>query len=426
LYKTADSGVMPQVVPEQSDRERTLKRRKGWLTTAGLIGHNTAVLRARLERADSKRTLIANNAAFARQVLEDFASISRPKYSLVTAIWFGSFIDVFLLFRIPVGNPLVKALIRHGGPEQLRFLYCVATFDADRDGKIDDREWANYEKMGDMLIADSVAMCSNMGIVGALLLGLTHLLTMGRPTAYELSEASKEIFQDWVLWLAYSFNAGSECGAFFTLAIAVITRNNLTNILPTRELKVDMLRSSNALGIMGVSLMITLYFFLLSAMFGTLVASPEEGLVGSACFVCCLVACLYFIAPIRYMAVLLLHEEVKRFMIDKSGSFLKQVSDDAVKRGRASSFCRTVLTATVRRHREDRRNSSTSSHPSGCNDSSPPPRRMTQPSNTAILGPAATAAQPRSPLSLSADPPMVLVRRDVGDTVKCVQIADAQ
>ncbi len=260
--------------------------------------------------------------------------------------------DGLLAFN-PKVRDRIASVIRHGGPEQLRFLYCVATFDANHDGTIDDREWELYEKQGDLLISDSVAMCSNMGIVGALLLGLTHLITMGRPTAYVLSEQSSEVFETWLLWLAYSFNAASECGAFFTLCIAVITRNNLTNILPTRELKVDMLRSSNALGIMGVSLMITLWCFLLSAIFGTLVASPREGIVGCSCFVVVLATCCYFIAPIRYMAVLLLHEEVKRFMIDQSGSFLKQASAEALgSSGKTtSSFCQTVLAA---RHQRDR------------------------------------------------------------------------
>ena len=124
----------------------------------------------RVKRADSKRTLVAENAKYARTVLEEFAAISRPKYKVRDAMLFGTFIDFFMLLRIPIGNTLTRALIRHGGPEQLRFLFCVATFDSDHNGYIDDKEWAQYEKVGDALIADSVAMCANMGIVGALLL----------------------------------------------------------------------------------------------------------------------------------------------------------------------------------------------------------------------------------------------------------------
>ena len=302
-------------------------------------------IRERLKRADSKRTLVAENAKYARKVLEEFAGIHRPKYSLLHAMLFGAFIDIFVLLKLPVGNELMRALIRHGGPEQVRFLLCVATFDSDHNGEIDDQEWAQYEKVGDLLIADSVAMCGNMGIVGALLLGLTHLVTLGRPLPYELSEASSAFFggDRSVVWVSYTCNVAAEAAAFFTLCIAVITRNNLTNVLPTRELKIDMLRSSNALGTMGVGLMLTLWFFVTSTAVGTLVASPKEGFVGTGLFVVCTMLLMRFVAPLRYLAVLLLHEEVKRFLLDKSGSFLKQASENDPHF--ASSFARAVALA---------------------------------------------------------------------------------
>ena len=253
-----DAAQAMAMAPKASTRSKE-SRASRWSKAVGKSSSRKA-LRERLQRADSRRTLIAENAKYARSVLVTFAKIHRPEYRLIDAILFGSFIDLFVLIRWPVGNQLTKAIIQNGGPEQLRFLFCVATFDDDQDGVIDDAEWAKYERIGDLLISDSVQMCGNMGIVGALLLGLTHLMTMGRPRAYVLSEASMAAgVPSWLLWLAYSFNAASECAAFFTLCIAVITRNNLTNVLPTRELKIDLLRSSNALGIMGVSLMITLW-----------------------------------------------------------------------------------------------------------------------------------------------------------------------
>ena len=327
-------------------RANTAPSKRRWSRALKETQHHTprANIKDRLKRADSKRTLVAENAKYARTVLEEFAAISRPKYKVRDAMLFGTFIDFFMLLRIPIGNTLTRALIRHGGPEQLRFLFCVATFDSDHNGYIDDKEWALYEKVGDALIADSVAMCANMGIVGALLLGLTHLVTIGRPLPFELSEPSAAFFDSrWLVWVSYTFNAASEAAAFFTLAIAVITRNNLTNVLPTRELKIDMLRSSNALGIMGVGLMLTLWCFILSTAFGTLVASPKEGFVGTGLFAGCTLMCIWFVAPIRYMAVLLLHEEVKRFLLDKSGSFLKQALNTDPRL--ASSFAQTVQRA---------------------------------------------------------------------------------
>ena len=160
------------------------------------------------------------------------------RYRLLDAILFGSFIDFCILFRrAPFTGPLTRAVVKHGGPEQLRFLLCLAQFDKDGDGDIDDAEWDNYEKLSDALIADSVAMCGNTALVSSLLLGLTHLITMGRPIPYELSEASALAFgahADSILWGAYAFNTASECAAFFTLCIAVITRNNGARARVTR------------------------------------------------------------------------------------------------------------------------------------------------------------------------------------------------
>lgn len=320
------------------------------VTNQASLGAAKTSLRERLQRADSHRSLIAANAKFARSVLDEFASIHRPVWKQRDAILFGALIDFAVLFRLPMGGPLTRAIVKHGGCEQLRFLFCVATFDADANGQIDDEEWRKYVIFGDNLIADSVAMCGNLAVVGALLLGLTHLITMGRPVAYEVSAASESALGgEWVLWCAYTFNTTSECAAFFTLCISVMTRTNLTNVLPTRELKIDMLRSSNALGVMGVSLMLTLWSFLLSMLFGTLVPSPTIGAVGSGLVVVCLGCCLWFIAPIRYLSVLLLHEEVKRFLVEKSGSFLKQAlaqhGNETNKVGPESSFHTKVLRA---------------------------------------------------------------------------------
>jgi hypothetical protein len=104
-------------------------------------------------------------------------------------------------------------------------------------------------------------------------------------------------------------------------ALSVVSRSHacaplppVTNVLPTRELKIDLLRTTNALGIMGVSLLLTLWSFLLAGITGTLVASPSVGVLGSAFFFVALVSCMGFIAPIRYLGVMLLHEETKRFM----------------------------------------------------------------------------------------------------------------
>eukprot|EP00325_Prymnesiales_sp_UTEX-LB-985_P014610 CAMPEP_0174759662 /NCGR_PEP_ID=MMETSP1094-20130205/108383_1 /TAXON_ID=156173 /ORGANISM="Chrysochromulina brevifilum, Strain UTEX LB 985" /LENGTH=457 /DNA_ID=CAMNT_0015965599 /DNA_START=208 /DNA_END=1584 /DNA_ORIENTATION=+ len=338
-------------------------------------------LRDRLKRTDSRRTLVARNAYTARKALLDIAKIPRPPYRLLNAICFGSFIDFLIVIRCAPGTGLLtKAVVKHGGPEQLRFLLCLAQFDQNGDGNIDDAEWANYERLSDALIADSVAMCGNTALVSSMLLGLTHLITIGRPIPYDLSDASATIFGDWLLWAAYGLNTGAESAAFFTLFIAVITRNNLTNVLPTRELKIDLLRTllptppllrptavvalaavtnvlptrelkidllrtTNALGFMGVSLISTLWFFLLAGILGTLVASPSIGFLGCGLFCVTLVCCCAFIAPIRYIGVMLLHEETKRF-ISATPSFVRERSRGARVRG-GTALAKTVLQAAA-------------------------------------------------------------------------------
>lgn len=294
---------------------------------------STRSLRERLQRSDSRRTLIASNATFARKVLQEFASIPRPIYQPIDAVLYGTFIDWLVLFRCPVGPPLTRAIVKHGGAEQLRFLFCVATFDKDRNGKIDDDEWDSYERIGDGLIADSTSMCGNLAVVGALLLGLTHLVTIGRPTPYVIATDTADAFGgDYMLWVAYSLNTCSECGAFFTLCMAVLTRISLTNVLPSRELKIDFLRGTNALGTLGVSLMVTLWCFLLASITGALVHSHKIGSVGCGLYTVAMLMVMGYIAPTRYLAALLLHEEVKRFLLEDSGSFLKRVEKEQAER----------------------------------------------------------------------------------------------
>jgi len=276
-------------------------------------------LHGRLARSDTSRTLVASGARDARKALEDFADIHRAHYSLVDAILYGSFIDFAVMLRCTsLGSSLIRTVVRHGGPEQIRFLLRLAQFDSDSNGTIDDAEWDEYKKVANILVADCVAMCNNTAVIGALLLGLTHLITVGRPIPYTISEESAEVFGPWLLWLAYTCNAVAECSAFFTLCMAVITRNNITNVLPTIELKLDLLRTTHSLSYLGVSLIITLWFFLLSSIFGTLVASPSIGAVGCGCFGLALVLCMGIIAPVRYVALLLLHEETKRYLDTKS------------------------------------------------------------------------------------------------------------
>lgn len=275
-------------------------------------------------------------------MLSVLAKAPRPVYKLWHAVLYGSFIDLAILVGCPIGSPLTRCLIRYGGPENLRFLLSLARFDSDGDGSIDEHEFAAYEKAADTLINDSVTMCGNLALVSALLLGLTHQVTIGRPAPFVISSESRQYFgdtaADGVMWASYALNIMAEGLAFFTICLAVITRNALTNILPTRELRIDMLRTSNALGRQAISLLLTLWCFLLSCMLLPLAASPTLGFLGLGWFSLIMLACMYFIAPLRYTSVMLLHEEIKRTMA--SGN---RASSFNAKRRSSTDGCSSVF-----------------------------------------------------------------------------------
>jgi len=62
------------------------------------------------------------------------------------------------------------------------------------------------------------------------------------------------------------------------LCADIITRNLITNALPTRTVKSDMLRTTSALGAMSVSKLLTLWCFLLSCTILPPVVSPFSAL----------------------------------------------------------------------------------------------------------------------------------------------------
>jgi len=284
----------------------------------------TQHIRQRLARQDTKHSLVAQCADDSRVLLDDFASQATPTYNAWHAVAFAGLIDWIILFRLPVGGKFIRSIVRCGGSEQIRFLFALAQFDSDGNGRISHDEWLEYEKLADPLIGDAVIQCGNLALVGALLLGLTHQVTIGRPVPWQLSEASAGFFgryDDPLLYASFGFNCAAECAAFFTLTIAVITRHCLTSIMPTRELKLDLLRTTNALGIMSVSLLVTLWCFIFSGVLGVVVASPTFGFLGLGLFAMLFVACLWLIGPIRYTSILLLHTEVRRAMHARGGTF---------------------------------------------------------------------------------------------------------
>jgi len=197
----------------------------------------------------------------------------------------------------------------------------VARFDEDGNGELDDEEWESYEALADALIGDAFTFSGNLALVGALMLGLTHQITMGRPIPYEASAASAEFYGEnaqWLTWVAYGCNCCSEAFAFFTLTLAMITRSCVTNVLPSRESKIAMLRMTNALGFQSVGMLLTLWCFVGSVLTGALIASPTMGFVGVGVWLILLMATMWFVAPVRFVSMILLHEEARRVLIPQN------------------------------------------------------------------------------------------------------------
>ena len=259
---------------------------------------------------------------------------------------YGSFIDWAILLRVPLGDNIFGCITRHRGPEQIRLLLVLALFDGDGDAEISEieHELEKFDRLSDEIISDAKHTCVNLSIVSVLLLGLLHNVTIERPFAFGAGAEEHE-YGGWLLWLAYGLNLSAESGAFFTMCLSVITRNCLTNLLPTRHDKVDFLRTTNALGCMGSSFMITVWCFLLSSIALALATNPTLGLLGAGLLLVLLFAFMFFIAPLRYCGTMLLHEEVVH----------------------------------VLRNREEKRRSRASSYASSSRSGSAPPRRSRPP-----------------------------------------------
>ena len=75
----------------------------------------------------------------------------------------------------------------------MRLLLALARFDEDGDGCISELELAKFEKLSEEIISDGNAMCGNLALVSALLVGLSHNVTVGRPVPLEYARGVEEL-----------------------------------------------------------------------------------------------------------------------------------------------------------------------------------------------------------------------------------------
>ena len=184
-----------------------------------------AAMKSRLSRQITMKSLVSDSAVQARVALRQFASYPRPRYTRWRSILYGSFIDWAICLRLPLGDNVFGFIAKRGGPEQVRLLLTFARFDEDGDGTISDEEFAHFLQASDEIIADANAMCGNLAVVSALLLGLSHNVTVGRPVPLAYAPDVETQYGEWLLWVVYALNLCAESGAFFTMCLAIITRN---------------------------------------------------------------------------------------------------------------------------------------------------------------------------------------------------------
>ena len=235
----------------------------------------------RQKKQMSMAARVAENATRAREKLQPFADARAPTYHLLKGVMFGSFVDLAIIFRIPICHPFYRPIIDIGGPEQVRFLLAVAEFDKDHNGIVDEDELIQYEKVADEMIANALTFSGNLAVVSALMLGLSHSVVRGRPVPIQASEYTIEYFgyesTDFLLWAAYMLDAVAEGAAFFTLCCSIFCRNSLSNVLPTREANITMLRVTKTLGCQSVGIMVMLWSFLLSSFPAVFLGHPDRG-----------------------------------------------------------------------------------------------------------------------------------------------------
>eukprot|EP00966_Prymnesium_polylepis_P250977 5803420-Prymnesium_polylepis.1 len=157
-----------------------------------------------------ERQRVAKSAREAREALMPFAEEPAPSFSLARGILYGATIDWALVSPVRCQSRWVATIVDIGGPEQVRFLLAVARFDLNGDGVIDDDEWKRYEELAEEITADAYNFSGNLSLIAALMLSLTHSLTMGRPEPFTLSSATEDQFggnsAQWLLWFAYGSN----------------------------------------------------------------------------------------------------------------------------------------------------------------------------------------------------------------------------
>ena len=120
----------------------------------------------------------------------------------------------------PFMDKVVARVLELGGPAEVRFLLSVAKIDLGGTGDVDVLELQLYESEGEEYLQGVRTICDNAAVVSTLMLGLTHLVTIGRPVPFQLATptttSSRNAWTDTsylspdvlnaLVWSAYAFS----------------------------------------------------------------------------------------------------------------------------------------------------------------------------------------------------------------------------
>ena len=265
--------------------------------------HRTFVARSRVRRAaaatEALRRRLAVQSLEARKRLAPLAACPVPQRSVYNDS--KNSCGIFCGFYLPGGVPLcpnstnvVTQMQSLGGLADVRFLLSVASLvveEVDGHGEVDMIEWETYENEGEQYLQGVRTLCDNAAVVCSIMLGLTHLVTIGRPVRFEVSSlwATEAAGQAWMgeaqqalLWLAYGCNVLSELAALGTLVLAVSCRSILLTMLPSLEQKIEWIAMIRPIRMQTHGISLVFSSFSVSIALCALVSSPTFGWVAVA------------------------------------------------------------------------------------------------------------------------------------------------
>ena len=181
--------------------------------------------------------------AVARAELKPFAEVEVPRMrGPVTEYFLGMMVLMIYIFRpvltcVRIPNKFYHQLTQMGNVDRLALLLWIANFDEHRDGVISEAERKEFDKRAEKICADFVASLPNLTVAGSIIIGATHMHSMGRPAPWQFETDFAEEYGSGgakaLVWLAYGMNVFVEILAVTVMVVSRPAPSNLHPASPT-------------------------------------------------------------------------------------------------------------------------------------------------------------------------------------------------